>query len=130
MQNQESQFKQKIPFFGDIPFIGRLFSYTGKTRSKSNLVVYITPHILTKESYVNLGEELKNLDKTNQKFMDRKTEEWINGKAPTKTPDSSSSQSATSATVAGEKSAHPKASELPAPATPSPAQKDSVKAQQ
>ncbi len=130
VQNQESQFKQKIPFLGDIPFIGKLFSYTGKTRSKSNLVVYITPHILTKESYVNLGEELKNLDKTNQKFMDRKTEEWINGKAPTKTPDSSSSQSAASATVTGEKSAHPKASELPAPATPSPAQKDSVKAQQ
>jgi type IV pilus assembly protein PilQ len=77
VQNQESEFKQKIPFLGDIPFIGRLFSYTGKTRTKSNLVVYITPHILAKGSYVNLGEELKNLDKTNKIFMDGKVEEAI-----------------------------------------------------
>jgi type IV pilus assembly protein PilQ len=129
VQNQESQFKQKIPFFGDIPFIGRLFSYTGKTRSKSNLVVYITPHILTKESYVNLGEELKNLEKTNKKFMDGRIEDSINEKTPAKAVDSTSSRSrAPAAAGDGEKWAHPKASEPPAPATPSPVQKDSVRA--
>ncbi len=93
VQNQESEFKQKIPLLGDIPFIGRLFSYTGKTRTKSNLVVYITPHILTKDNYVNLGDELKNLDKTNQKFMERKVEESLE-KTRSKKPENPASGSA------------------------------------
>ncbi|HMD67423.1 MAG TPA: hypothetical protein VKF42_01000 [Chitinivibrionales bacterium] len=77
VKNQETESKQKMPFFGDIPVIGALFRYTAKTRTKTNLVVYITPHILTKDNYVNLEEELRNLDKTNKEFMEKKVEETI-----------------------------------------------------
>lgn len=78
IKNQETESRSKIPILGDIPLIGVLFRHTSKIRTKSNLVVYITPHILTKASVINLQEELKNLDKTNKEFMDRTLEESIN----------------------------------------------------
>jgi type IV pilus assembly protein PilQ len=77
VKNQETEFKKKIPFFGDLPLIGKLFRSSGKMRTKSNLVVYITPHILTKDNTVNLGDALKNLDETNKAFMKKGIEESI-----------------------------------------------------
>lgn len=35
----------KIPFFGDIPLLGALFSSTTESRKNSELVVFIVPHI-------------------------------------------------------------------------------------
>jgi type IV pilus assembly protein PilQ len=78
VKNQETDALRKMPFFGDLPLIGFLFRNTMKVRTKSNLVVYITPHILTKDYAVNLKQELQNLDKTNKEFMDRKIEDTIN----------------------------------------------------
>jgi type IV pilus assembly protein PilQ len=37
----------KIPILGDIPFIGKLFRSRSRTALTSELVVFITPHILT-----------------------------------------------------------------------------------
>ena len=56
VKNQETSAKQKIPFLGDIPIIGALFRTNVKARTKSNLVVYITPHILTSKNKINLIE--------------------------------------------------------------------------
>jgi len=81
VKNQETIAKDKIPFFGDIPLIGFLFRHTTKIRTKSNLVVYITPHVITKGSAVNLKDELNNLDKNNQEFMKKTLEETINRKS-------------------------------------------------
>ncbi len=36
----------KVPWLGDIPLIGWLFKSYGKTREKTNLYVFITPHII------------------------------------------------------------------------------------
>ncbi|MFZ6815211.1 type IV pilus secretin PilQ [Undibacterium sp. Rencai35W] len=37
----------KIPFFGDIPLFGNLFKTTGSTNNKTELLVFITPKIIT-----------------------------------------------------------------------------------
>ena len=37
----------KIPFFGDIPYLGVLFKNTQKTENKAELLVFITPRILS-----------------------------------------------------------------------------------
>jgi type IV pilus assembly protein PilQ len=87
VKNQETYSKQKIPILGDIPLIGALFRTNAKTRTKSNLVVYITPHILTSASTVNLKEALENLDKRNKEFMDKKIEDSINKTSSKKTMD-------------------------------------------
>jgi len=36
----------KVPFFGDIPLLGWLFKTKSKSREKTNLYVFLTPHIV------------------------------------------------------------------------------------
>jgi type II secretory pathway component GspD/PulD (secretin) len=94
VKNQETDALRKIPFFGDIPFIGVLFRNTVKVRTKSNLVVYITPHILTRGYSVDLKQELKNLEKTNKDFMERKIEDTINKQSYRNYPDTAAAGTA------------------------------------
>jgi type II secretory pathway component GspD/PulD (secretin) len=77
VKNQETEVHNKIPFLGDIPFIGFLFKTTAKTRIKSNLVVYITPHVLTRDYAVDLSQEIKNIEKQKQYFLNGKFEDTI-----------------------------------------------------
>ena len=44
--DQEQTTKGKIPFFGDLPLLGGLFRSRKKTTVKTELVVFVTPHIL------------------------------------------------------------------------------------
>ncbi len=38
---------EKVPVLGDIPVLGNLFKYKSKRTSKSNLMVFLTPYIVT-----------------------------------------------------------------------------------
>jgi type IV pilus assembly protein PilQ len=79
VKNQETQFHHKIPILGDIPLLGALFRYSGKTKIKSNLVVYITPRIITRDQKVNLSEELEKLNLDNKGFIERQIYQGIKG---------------------------------------------------
>lgn len=46
IREQLSDVEQKVPFFGDIPLIGFLFRREVKDRSKRELVLLVTPHII------------------------------------------------------------------------------------
>ena len=46
IQEGEQKTVQKIPFLGDLPVIGTIFRSTATTKSKSELVIMITPKIL------------------------------------------------------------------------------------
>ena len=48
--DQEQTRQGKIPFFGDLPVLGRLFRSRKKTTVRTELVVFVTPRILTAES--------------------------------------------------------------------------------
>ncbi len=48
-QRQSEQRVTKIPLLGDLPLIGGLFRSRSRTNVSSDLVVFITPHILTPE---------------------------------------------------------------------------------
>jgi type IV pilus assembly protein PilQ len=45
-QQTESTSESKVPFLGDLPFLGHLFKTTGKSASKTELLVFITPKIV------------------------------------------------------------------------------------
>ncbi len=45
IQNTTSLTKTATPILGDIPILGALFSSTSKSDNKSELMIYITPHI-------------------------------------------------------------------------------------
>jgi MSHA type pilus biogenesis protein MshL len=47
IQTQEAKNNTKIPILGDIPLMGKLFSGTFRFKQKQELVIFITPHIVT-----------------------------------------------------------------------------------
>ena len=46
IQEQEQKTVHKIPFLGDLPFVGAIFRSTSAVKAKSELVIMITPKIL------------------------------------------------------------------------------------
>ncbi|MBT1071966.1 type II secretion system secretin GspD [Pelotalea chapellei] len=46
IQDSENETVQKVPFLGDIPGLGWLFKTKTKVRSKTNLMILLTPHIV------------------------------------------------------------------------------------
>jgi type IV pilus assembly protein PilQ len=71
-KNSDQEFTHKIPFLGDIPIIGSLFSHKGRTRTKTNLVVYITPHIISPLDTVNLSDEMRRYNLNSGHTIDDK----------------------------------------------------------
>ncbi len=59
IQETESETRSQTPILGSIPLLGYLFSNTTKTTNKSELIIYVTPHI----SY---GEEFKTVSLPNR----------------------------------------------------------------
>jgi len=60
--------KEKVPFLGEIPLVGKLFSTTGKSKEKTEIVIFLTPHII--EGDETTDEAAKYLDE-----WENKTEE-------------------------------------------------------
>ena len=46
-QQTESDTVDKVPFLGDIPFLGNLFKSTSKLVTRNELLIFITPRIIT-----------------------------------------------------------------------------------
>lgn len=52
IQDSVNDVKNQVPLLGDIPILGRLFSYESRQRSKTNLMVFIRPYVMrNQESY-------------------------------------------------------------------------------
>ena len=47
IKNNDTTGESKIPLLGDIPFLGSLFKSTRTTREKSELIIFISPTIIT-----------------------------------------------------------------------------------
>jgi len=47
------ELKKKLPILGDIPILGLIFTKTEKTISKTDLIIFLTPHIITPEIFSN-----------------------------------------------------------------------------
>lgn len=72
INHKEDKGMSKVPFLADIPIIGALFRWTNRTRGKTNLVVYITPHVITPADTVDLTSELRDYDLYLLNNMERK----------------------------------------------------------
>lgn len=46
MKDTVTEHNDKVPVLGDIPILGKLFSTKGKSKEKTELVIFITPHII------------------------------------------------------------------------------------
>ena len=60
MQEKKEKKTIKIPFLGDIPLLGHLFKYQSISKKKTNLLIFITPHIIKdKKDLAKITEQKK-----------------------------------------------------------------------
>jgi general secretion pathway protein D len=46
MQETANNIERKIPLLGDIPLLGNLFKFSSVTRKKTNMLIFLTPHVI------------------------------------------------------------------------------------
>lgn len=68
MKENEGEAISRVPIIGDIPILGNLFKYTSKTKEKTELLVLVTPTIITSTDDAakitgQLKDELKWLER-------------------------------------------------------------------
>jgi general secretion pathway protein D len=59
MQDKEEERITKVPLLGDIPALGLLFRYKTVAKNKTNLLVFLTPHIVKESSQLSKITEEK-----------------------------------------------------------------------
>lgn len=69
IENNESDLTRKVPFLGDIPFVGKLFRSTDTTRSEVELLIFITPRIVKKHN----AEYVTPQSLSNREYMIQET---------------------------------------------------------
>jgi general secretion pathway protein D len=65
----DSESESKIPILGDLPLIGALFRNRSKTIRRTNLMVFLTPHIIDDEE--DMAEVMRVKEAQRQEFMRR-----------------------------------------------------------
>jgi len=76
ISKQNTRTENKIPFFGDIPFLGALFRYRTQQQAKNELIVILTPRIIRCPA----DFERWSLDRLKLMDMNMKDVEKVNGK--------------------------------------------------
>ncbi|MBM4136913.1 MAG: type II secretion system protein GspD [Nitrospira sp.] len=60
MQEKDEETISKVPILGDIPLLGWLFKYKNAAKTKTNLLVFLTPHIVKEaEDLVSITKDKK-----------------------------------------------------------------------
>jgi general secretion pathway protein D len=59
IKNSKSITENKVPVLGDIPLLGWLFKQKSETTTKKNLLVFITPHMVTKQAQIDAVTQQK-----------------------------------------------------------------------
>ena len=65
MQDSVTNNESKVPILGDIPLLGYLFRFSSVKHEKTNLLIFMTPHI------IKTPEEMFEVTNENQEKMDR-----------------------------------------------------------
>jgi general secretion pathway protein D len=81
MENKKIDSTRKVPLLGDIPLIGLLFQRKVKQNTKTELMIFLTPHIVTMPSQVAAltDQERRNSLLTPQAFSDRELDQFFDG---------------------------------------------------
>lgn len=88
MEDNETFERSKVPLLGDIPLLGFLFRNTSKAKSKSNLLLFITPHIITEAGDFEkvlkrkMGQQQDFLSKRSRPKDARHANEMVNEHSP------------------------------------------------
>ena len=80
MQNSKTSGESKIPLLGDIPLIGNLFKRQNRNTTKTELMIFLTPHIVeTPSQLVALSEKERAAAVLPKKaFTDKDMDQFLN----------------------------------------------------
>jgi type IV pilus assembly protein PilQ len=128
INSKEDNTREFVPILGSIPVLGYLFSWRNLHTFTTELVIYVTPHILNPDSQsVNLEDEFESLDKRsgfleNSDFIKGAKEGAIKNSAKAQEKQEKAASSDNSKTDSSKTRAKPAAkSQTGAQAFPSPA---------
>ena len=64
IQKSDHKNENKIPWFGDLPYLGSLFRYRTQAKTKTELMIILTPHIVRSRADADriLAEESRRMD--------------------------------------------------------------------
>ncbi len=65
MQETVNNLERKVPILGSIPLVGNLFKFSSVTRKKTNLLIFLTPHI------IKTPEEMSQMTTDHRRKMDQ-----------------------------------------------------------
>ena len=90
LQKSKMVADSKIPILGDIPILGNLFKHKVRSESKTELIIFLTPHIVMAPSQlVALSKSERDKAMLSPKaFTDKELDEFLDG-LPKKQPGSS-----------------------------------------
>jgi general secretion pathway protein D len=57
MQDQKNAIVSKVPLLGDVPWIGALFRNTKTTKTKTELLIFLTPHVAARPDMLQAMQE-------------------------------------------------------------------------
>jgi len=80
MATQKTQTDAKIPLLGDIPILGYLFKRTQRGNIKTELMIFLTPHIVMQPSQLAglSAEEREKLHLTPKGFTEQELNQYLN----------------------------------------------------
>ena len=70
LQDEITKGSSKVPLMGDIPLFGKLFQEKNNTRTKRNLLVFVTPNIINQGYGTGLEPQISGLKNTGNEFAD------------------------------------------------------------
>ncbi|HEY3490896.1 MAG TPA: type II secretion system secretin GspD [Candidatus Deferrimicrobiaceae bacterium] len=73
MQETISTVKKQVPLLGDIPLLGYLFKYNSVSRSKTNMLIFLTPKII--KNPADMASIAADKQKAMDKFIDQNKDE-------------------------------------------------------
>jgi len=59
IRDDKTTSEKKIPLIGDIPVVGNLFKFQRERLEKTNLLMFITPHVVTDQEDMEQITEMK-----------------------------------------------------------------------
>ncbi len=76
LQDQTTKARNKVPIVGDIPILGYLFQERLNSRSKRNLLIFVTPTVINPEVGTGLEDQVYGLNYSGEEFADPNG--WLN----------------------------------------------------
>ena len=70
LQDEQSKGRTKVPLLGDIPIIGYAFQERLNSRTKRNLLVFVTPTIIQQGYGTGLEDQVTGLNHTGEEYAD------------------------------------------------------------